>query len=297
MGKSANKYTLLRTLSRFIGLIYKSLDAWKIMLIYGAVITFLYYIMSTTQFICNQTNVACFLRFQIIIAIILLFVCFCYLYDFYQNVFKNTVFKYFSIVKFDKNKIKSIGFLLFYVLCFVLSASIAKYIVFKPANPNWKIEFIYFVVLFIFCMLPILAMRFSAIVAFYFNDLKLPSLNYLYEKTSGHSFIGIVGFLLTMLIMAVFNMQAYGYVTHFTTKYPTSVTVEVLATFFDILVKLFTLNVMFCFFEAQRQLMSESDLSDSVAKQEAEPIEVKKSNPVKTKKEKQIKTGKKSHKK
>ena len=54
---------------------------------------------------------------------------------------------------------------------------------------------------------------------------------------------------------------------------------------------------MFCFFEAQRQLMSESDLSDSVAKQEAEPIEVKKSNPVKTKKEKQIKTGKKSHKK
>ena len=305
MVKSANKYTLLRTFGRFVSLIYKSLDAWRATLIYGSVITFIYYVMAAGQFVCKKTNVSCYLHFQTVVTIILSLVCLCYLFDFYQNVFKNSVFKYSSIIEFSKEKFKAIGFFIFYISCFAVSAFVARYIILKPANPDWRIEFIYFVVLFVFCMLPVLLMRFSAIVAFYFNEQKIPSIKYIYEKTAGHSFIGIVGFLLTILIMAVFNMQAYAYEAHFTMKYPSSVTVEVLSTFFEIIVKLFTLNVIMCFFEAQRQLMIESDLSSvsadkQVVEQTAEPVEEEAEKPVKTekksKKQTKTKTKKKSRK-
>ena len=304
MVKSANKYTLLRTFGRFFSLVYKSLDAWRVALVYGSIITFIYYVMAAGQFVCKKTDVSCYLHFQTFIMIILSLVCLCYVFDFYQNTFKNSVFKYSSIVEFSKNKLKSIGFFIFYILCFAVSAFVARYIILKPANPDWRIEFIYFVVLFIFCMLPVLLMRFSAIVAFYFNEQKLPSIKYLYAKTTGHSFIGIVGFLLTILIMAVFNMQAYAYEAHFTMKYPSSVTVEVLSTFFEIIVKLFTLNVIMCFFEAQRQLMIESDLAAGsvdrqVVEQTAEPVEKEAEKPLKTEKKakKQTKTKKSSRKK
>ncbi|MBQ8481810.1 MAG: hypothetical protein IJ532_04700 [Alphaproteobacteria bacterium] len=299
MGKSTNRYTLLRTFGRFVSLIYKSLDAWKITLIYGSVLTFIYYVMASGQFICNRTNALCFLRFQVIVVIVLSLICLCYVFDFYQNAFKNTVFKYSSIIKFDKNKLKSIGFFILYILCFALSAYIARYIIIKPANPDWRIEFVYFFILFIFCMLPVFLMRFSAVVAFYFNEQKLPTIKYLYEKTAGHSYIGIVGFLLTILIMAVFNMQAYGYETHFTAKYPSSVTVEVLTTFFEILVKLFTLNVIFCFFEAQRQLMTENDTTaeKNSEKQAEKSIEKEDKDTIKKVAKKQIKSKKNSRKK
>ncbi|MBR1601187.1 MAG: hypothetical protein IJ677_06360 [Alphaproteobacteria bacterium] len=280
-----NKYTLLLTFGRFISLIYKSLDAWKIMIVYGAIITLLYYILSSGQLLCNKNNLQCYLRFQLFTVAFMAFVCMCYIVDFYQNIFKNGVFKYSSIVMFDKIKIKSVLFLTAYVLSFVVSAFVAKYIVFKPANPDWRIEFIYFVLLFIFCMLPILAMRFSVIVAFYFNEQKLPPIRYLYQKTSGRSYIGIIGFLLTILIMAVFNMQTYGYVMHFTEKYPSSVSVEVLSTFFDILVKLLTFNVIFCFFEAQRQLMLDDEDSfcdNAVNKSTPEFVEMQDNKDIET---------------
>lgn len=301
MEKSVNKYTLLRTFGRFVSLIYKSLDTWKIALIYGSGMTLIYYIMAAGQFVCDKTDVLCYLHFQTAILIILSFICLCYISDFYQNAFKNSVFKYSSIIEFNKQKFKSIGFFISYILCFAISAYVARYIIFKPANPDWRIEFIYFVVLFVFCMFPVLLMRFSAVVAFYFNEQKLPSIKYLYEKTLGRSYIGIVGFLLIILIMAVFNMQAYGYEAHFRIKYPSSVTVEVLSTFFDIIVKLFTLNVIMCFFEAQRQLMTEGYFTsdDNSREQVSKVIEedIKKPAKVEKKTKKQAKTKKSSHKK
>lgn len=259
--EKATKYTLLRTIGHFFTLIYKSFSAWQVMLFYGAVITALtnaFYLV----YLCAENSLRCFVATNALVILLLVFVGLCYLYDFYQCAFKNTVFKIENVIKFDKAKIKSLCFLVGYIMCFVVSAAISWFIFVKPANPDWRIEFMYFTVFFAFCMVPVLAMRFSAAPAFYFNNQKMPSPKYLFIQTSGRSYIGIVGFLMVMLILSVMNLYFYGYGKRIFSVLPDSVTFSVLNTFFNTLVMLFTVSVLFCFFEAQREVMTLDDKSD-----------------------------------
>lgn len=252
MDKNSN-YSLLRVSGSFFKLIGKSINAWRTMLLYGAVSTLIYYVLQICQMSCGNGNEQCYMYVQYIATVCLAILFLGYTYDNYKNAFKNGVFKYADLIKFDANKIKSCLFSAFYVLLYIVPVFVAKIIIFKQANPDWRIEFIYFTILFIFCLLPIAAMRFSMVVAFYYNEQKIPSFKYLYEKTKGKSYVGIIGFLLITLIMAVLNLHIYGYEIRMINEYPSSVFVQVLSTFLDIIAKLFTLNVIFCFFEAQRQ--------------------------------------------
>lgn len=252
MDKNSN-YSLLHVGGRFFRLIVKSINAWRTMLLYGAVTTLVYYILQICQLSCGNGNEQCYMYVQYIAYICLALLFLGYTYDSYQSAFKDSVFKYDNLIKFDVKKIKSCMFLAFYALCFIVPVFVAKLIIFKPANQDWRIEFIYFTILFVFCLLPIAAMRFSMIVAFYFNEQNIPSFKYLYEETRGKSYVGVIGFLLIILIMSVLNLRVYGYEIRMVNEYPSSVFVQVISTFLDIITKLFTLNIIFCFFEAQRQ--------------------------------------------
>ena len=124
-------------------------------------------------------------------------------------------------------------------------------------------------------------MRFSMAVAFFYNDQKVPSLKYLYKETNGKSYVGIIGFLLIILITSVLNLHIYGYEIRMVNEYPSSETVQVLSTFLDIITKLFTLNVIFCFFEAQRQSVQAETASlknDKIKLNKPEKSKNKKSN-------------------
>lgn len=258
MEKKENKYTLLSTLGSFFSMIGKSLRAWSVTLFYGAIITASSSVFERIHF-CRMNDLKCYITtislFVLFVFILIMF----YLYDLYQTAFKNSVFKIKNFIRFDKNKIKSIGVLLGYFLCFVISALISWKIFTKPANPNWKIEFIYFTIFFIFCMLPVLAMRFSSVVAFYFNDYKLPSFKYLYKRTEGRSYIGIIGFLMVLLFLSVFNAYGHSVLTGLFADFPLPVTADVLRTFCYVLLILFTFSVFLCFFEAQRLMLAESE--------------------------------------
>lgn len=259
--EKATKYTLLRTMGRFFTLIYKSFNAWRVMLFYGAVITALtngFYLV----YLCAENSFSCFMTTNATVILLVTFAGLCYLYDFYQSVFKNTVFKIENVIKFDGAKIKSLCFLAGYFLSFIISGAASWLILVKPANPDWRIEFVYFTVFFAFCMVPVLAMRFSAAPAFYFNNQKIPSPKYLFMQTSGRSYIGIVGFLMVMLILSVMNLYFYGYGKRIFSALPDSVTFSVLNTFFNTLVMLFTISVLFCFFEAQREVITADDRLD-----------------------------------
>lgn len=259
--KKTAKLTLVQTFGLFLRLVYKSVDFWRGMLLYSAVLTAFYHISLCGQYICRQNSFSCLITIQFIILITLFLGALCYIVDFYQSTFKNSVFKCGSIISFDKNKLKSIVFLIAYTMVFAISGYFAKIIIVKPANHVWQIEFIYFVMFFIFCLLPVMAMRFSAAVAFYLHEQKAPSFKFLYDKTAGHSFISIVGFLAIILLLTVFNIQVYGYENAFLLKFPHSISVVILTTFVDAFIKLLSLNVIVCFFEAQRELMENQTLT------------------------------------
>jgi len=261
--KMMAKLSLLQTTRQFLRLVYKSTEFWRGMLLYSIVFTFFYHVSVYGQFLCSQNNFSCLITVQLMIIAGLILGALCYIVDFYRSVFKNGVFKCNTIISFDKNKLKSIMFLIAYVLVFVISMYFAKVILLKPANPDWKIEFIYFVILFLLCVLPVFAMRFSAIVAFYLHEQKIPSFKFLYDMTVGHSFVCVVGFLGVILFLAIFNMQVYGYENVFLLNFQDSKSAVILITFFDAFIKLFSLNVLICFFEAQRELMENQTITDS----------------------------------
>ena len=291
MEKNVNKYTLLNTIGRFFSLILKSFDAWGVTLFYGAVITALSSAFALVRF-CKAGDFNCYVTINLFLSILVFITVLFYLYDFYQTVFKNSVFKINNILKLDKNKIKSLVLLICYILCFIVSAFVSWKIFTKPANPDWRVEFIYFTIFFIFCVAPLLAMRFSALIAFYFYEYKIPSFKYLYNKTEGRSYIGIIGFLMVLLILTVFNMYIQGITMHFIKLLPLSTAIKIIGSFVNISVVLFSFSMFFCFFEAQRQLMDENDREPS--KDEASCSEVEKT-PLSTSKS-QKKTAKKINK-
>lgn len=266
MKKTVSKYTLLHTLGCFFSLMLKSFNAWHVTLLYAAVLTLFSSAFALARY-CGSVD--CVVAVNLALAVPMLVIVFFYLYDFYHVAFKNDVFKLNTIANFSKNKIKSVGVLFCYFLCFAISAYISWKIFTKPANPDWRLEFVYFTVFFIFCMAPLLAMRFSAAVAFYFSDYKFPSLKYLYKKTEGRSYIGIIGFLTTMLILSMLNLYLQGAAVRIFTLLPLSLTANVLGSFINIVIILITFNLFFCFFEAQRQTMVEDDILNSKTAEQA----------------------------
>lgn len=272
MEKFSRQYTLLRTFGRFFALMYKSLDAWRVTLLYSAIITIFSSGFLITGF-CNKDSVQCYIYVSISVFLFLAFIGFCYLIDFYQCAFKNNVFKAGEVFIFNKTKIKSLAVLIGYTLCFILSGVISWFIIAKPANPDWRIESIFFCMFFIFCLVPVFAMRFFAIPAFYLYERKIPALKSLYNITSGRSYIGIVGFLLVGLILSVLDLYLFGYGKRFFMILPSSVTLSVLNRFYNTMVILFTISFLFCFAEAQRQLMS-LEMKDS-ADNEQQNMDIK----------------------
>lgn len=269
MKKNVRRYTLLSTMGCFFSLICKSFTSWRVTLSYGVLIAAFSWAFGLVH-LCNPDNRNCFVAVNLSLILLIFITMLLYLYDFYQVMFKNSVFKPVSIVKLDKNKLKSVGVLLGYILCFAVSAFISWKIFTKPANPNWKIEGIYFTIFFIFCMIPVFAMRFSAVVAFYFNECKLPSFGYLYKKTSGRSYIGIVGFLAVLLILSVLNLYLQGATVYLLKRFPLSFTVSILGSLLNALIILITFGLFLCFFEAQRQKMIEEDVSEESVLHDAE---------------------------
>lgn len=253
-----SKYTLIRTVTRFFILVYKSFDSWPLMLSYAALCTIINYILKLGESLCSETSVQCLLGVNISMLLLLAFVFISYCFDFYQVTFNNSVFKAKSLISFSKEKMKSCVFVLCYLLDFIVSISIAYFILKKTANHDWRIEFIYFILFCIFCIIPIMLMRFSTIVSCYLNNQIIPKIKSLYNETSGRSYIGIVGFLFVVLILSLLNLQAYGFEYGIMKKY-SAVGIVALVNFFDFIVKLFCINVLICFSEAQRQLICFND--------------------------------------
>lgn len=273
MENSTTKYTLLRTIGRFFYLIFATFKSWVLTLFYGAVIIGISLAFYTARY-CGADNLNCNIAVTVGVFLLIALCSVCYLYDLYRITFKNSVFKISDVMKFDMAKIKSVGFIISYIMSYVVSGYVSWKILQKPADPNWRAEFVYFVVFFVFCLVPIAAMRFSAAVAYYLHDLKVPSLKRLYKATDGRSYISIVGFLFVMLLLSVLNLYLNNTVNRLLTS--ASVTVAVMKIYLIILIFLFEFSFILCFFEAQRQLIEESVPAEDVEeeKQEAPAIEI-----------------------
>ena len=270
--ENSTKYTLLRTIGRFFYLIFGTFKSWPLTLFYGAVIIGISLAFYTARY-CGADNLNCNVAVTVGVFLLIALCSICYLYDLYCITFKNSVFKISYVLKFDTAKIKSVGFIIGYIMSYVVSGYISWKILQKPADPNWRAEFVYFVVFFVFCLVPIAAMRFSVAVAYYFNKQKLPSLKQLYKVTEGRSYISIVGFLFVMLILSVLNLYLSSVVNRVLVS--SSAMIIVFKIYLLVLIFLFEFSFLLCFFEAQRQLIEENAPTEDVEEEKQEAPAIK----------------------
>ncbi len=115
----------------------------------------------------------------ILCKLLLLFVCCSFFVDFYNTAFNKKTFSWKNPVLFNSERLKKIGLLFGTLLVWVAPIALAFAIFLKKANPDWRIEFIYFVIMFICCWVPFIVIRLSAVISYFLSDGKFPSLNVL----------------------------------------------------------------------------------------------------------------------
>ena len=111
----------------------------------------------------------------IIFFVVSIFLYFSFCVDIYRSSFGDGKWNYNMLYKLDKERLKKIGILFGSVVLFIAPILLAiKILVAKP-NPDWRIEFFWFLLTFICCWMPFLFIRFSAAISFVLENPKLPN--------------------------------------------------------------------------------------------------------------------------
>jgi len=274
--KDKNKnFSFFKVAGRTAHWFYKSLDAWKITFTYGGILTMFSVLFSRYEYSCHgsQQQSWCYdlpqtfngqILFYAVFCLLITYFVFSFLGDVYGQVFKNTVFKPLDIIKPNKDKLKRMCFLFGFFVLFVGLFVAAWLIVLKPANPDWRIEFLYFVAAFACAFTPLILLRISAFIGYYLQDLHLPSFDKMFKQTAGHSYVGVVGFMLCLLLACVINLRMMGEFNHLSSEYNMFV-VALGLEFIDYVVKLAMLTCFICFFHAEYEVMEEAVVSPKPA--------------------------------
>lgn len=126
--------------------------------------------------------------------------------------YRNALFvkQQFSYKEFIPQKVDLKTFGLFLGLfATILVSMLSAYLLYaREPNPNWQIEALYFTIVSLGFIIPLLALRFLSFFAFNFEDEKFPSIKEMWHKSSGLTmkiFTGFVFYLfVSLLIINIF---------------------------------------------------------------------------------------------
>lgn len=143
----------------------------------------------------------------ILCKLLLLFVCCSFFVDFYNTAFNKKTFSWKNSILLNSERLKKIGLLFGTLFVLVAPIALAFAIFLKKANPDWRIEFIYFVIMFICCWIPFIVIRLSAGISYFLSDGKFPSLKVLWQKTEDRNFSIIFSYVLIFVILNFLSLQ------------------------------------------------------------------------------------------
>ena len=213
-----SQYSFLRVLGKWFDLLAETVKKWQIFLIYALCITFLSAVFSRWTYACQQgaaaawcyvpsANVYLSVVWIAVFYLLMFYLIGSFVFDIHNCSFKNSVFKWQNVWKIGKHKAKNILVICAIIISFIISISLAIYIIRRPANPDFRIEFIFFLIAFMFLLVPMFMIRCSACFAYYMNTGSFSAAK-VYDETSGKSYISVVMFLLLMIIVLALNMRS-----------------------------------------------------------------------------------------
>ena len=269
-------FSFFKVAGRTTRLFYKVLSAWKIMFIYGGILTALSVLFGRYEYSCHgsKTNFWCHsgpqfvqsysgqVMYLTLFFLLVAYLTFSFLCDVHNTVFKNDVFKTMGIIKPNKDKLKQMGFLFGSFIGFILLFVVAWLIVLKPANPDWRIEFIYFTSAFVCAFTPLVFLRLSAVIGYYLQNLHLPSFDMLFKQTSGRSYVGVVGFIFCLMLVCTVNLRLMGEFNSLNSG-DNFFVMAVGLEFVDYVIKLYLITLFMCFFRAEYEVMEMAVISQN----------------------------------
>lgn len=213
-----SQYSFLRVLGKWFDLLAETVKQWPIFLVYALYITLISAVFGRWTYACQQGMAAdwcyvpsgnAYISVTWITAFYLLmfYLIGSFIFDIHDCMFKNSVFKWHNVWKTGKQKAKNILVICAIIISFIVSISMAVYIIRRPANPDFRIEFIFFLIAFMFLLVPMFMIRCSACFAYYMNTGSFSAAK-VYDETSGKSYISVALFLLLMITVLALNMRS-----------------------------------------------------------------------------------------
>lgn len=216
------KFTILNVIDTFFSNFWKLFKCWKVWLIYAVILFVLGIICGNWSHSCKSDLYAswwCPSASNVYVAYIkttayflaTLFLCFSYAYDLYNNAFAKVNFCIKTIFEFSKSKLKFMGFS--FGLCFIFFALLAVcvWLIFKKANPDWLIEFGYFLIVFVFATFSILILRTSASLGVFLIHGKMPNFKLLFTNTSGKFYVVLITFCVLTYFVNIILLKSLGF--------------------------------------------------------------------------------------
>ena len=210
------KYSMIGLTGRFFRLSGRVFDCWRLVAVYAVPLTILSLMARflTTACLGGVDAGFCRLLNQKII-FIPMFVMYIAAYahlllalavDFYDIAFNSKPFGWNIIWHQRRDKWQKEGFLLAYIISYALLFLLAINLLLWPANPNWRIEMVYFVIIFGCFMLLLLLIRLMPSVSRYLAQ-KHADFADIYSKTKDRSYVAIITFLVLLGFILLCHMR------------------------------------------------------------------------------------------
>ena len=247
------------------------LSNWLVFAVYAAFMTLVTVICGQIRygcqaqdksFLCNimpqQPDIALILSVCYLLIAFLLAAFFTY--DFYRLAFKNEKLKWQNFLLPDKAKLKAAFAFIGYILCLIIPIVMEFLILRKAPHPDWRVEFIFFAVMFGFVVLNILTIRIFAGLSRFFQNAESGDMISVMRQTSGKSAVAVFLFLLFAGILNLLVIKNNGLMNQWSTL-DNNWAVVLGAEFCCNLILLFCCAFMITFARAQDEILAEQDVS------------------------------------
>ena len=263
-----NKYTFFGVFKTWTQLLGQTALQWRVFGVYAAIMTIVDALFGHWSYSCRGDEIGFWCvtlpdnRYMVIAAMCVFYLLFTYLIcafttDLHNSLFKNSVFKSRDVFIVSKQKLNTTLVLAVWFLIATISLVVAYYLIQRPANPDFEIEFGYFLIVFVLLMIPLMMIRCAACFAYYMNTGGF-ALGKVYNYTSGRSYISVMMFLLLAIILLIISTNAYGFFSRMAFEHDT-LTTAVATDFADNLLKLIIVTVFFLFTQAQYIRIEETE--------------------------------------
>ena len=255
---NTNKYSIIGVFVRMFHLGGKIFDCWRPIVIYAALLMILTYIFSFTMRIYFTEDMVTGYSISALLIGLLYFILYAHLFlafavDFYDEAFNGKKFQLQQLWHREKQKWHSELFLLAYLAAYAIPFALAAKLLIQPANPNWRIEFIYFTIIFAVFIFILLLIRLSAGVSRGLSANQWPKWKQVLKQTSGSAYVGTILFLviIALELLSIIRLRAWLEVLPIISPW-----LEWLAMWLGNIITLGFTAVIFVFFRAQDELLS-----------------------------------------